>query len=602
MDVNTDRGMRAEQLLQSAVTLHEAPLRDGPVPAHFRSLSHAVGVMTDVLLHEARESLQDPLAARPEQPYLHPVDVDTAEPGIVASRTSLEILRVPGDEVTRIGYRALEREDAVPERGVPTETEEEEMHVVVSRTPRASERAAERQMASAIRRGERSAQTDERRRERKRERAEETPEARERRLQEQRETREARARRTVETDEEQDSKPPPPPPRRRQSCSDPFPDASMNDVIRRPRAPPARARGCERFYQHPLPHHRHLAALRRVSPHPSLLNALLHAETSEALEIIQGPPGTGKTTRLVDCLARLSGRVLLCAPTNVGAANLYERCVQRGYASECALSLAPDRIPPGTAVQSNDPARRIVCATISSRSGPILDAHIFESVLVDEAAQCMEAWVWTLLRPEVAFLALAGDVRQLPALVSETGRTLGHERSLMERLAARRYDNTTVLTVQNRMCPEILALTNDRFYEGRLTCGPHAPPGGTVEFVDVDGGGEEEDGTSYANVVEVDAVEALCSTGDLGEDAVILCPYVAQCRRILSRGLGVAVHTIDSFQGREADTVVVSMVRDGSTGLGFWSDPRRLVVALTRARRRLVIVVSNRQTSWTTVL
>ena len=577
-------------------------MREGPVPPTFRSAAHAVGVMTDVLLHEARESMQDPLAARPEQPYLHPVDVDTAEPGIVSSKTSLEILRVPGDQVPRIRYH-----EGAPAETTTTEEEEEEIHVVVNRTPRASERDAARKMASAVRRGERSAQTDERKRERKRERAEETPEVRERRLQEQRERREARTRRRAAAEEEgrdgetMDEEPRSakrPPPSRR----DPFPDASMNAVIRRPRTAPARAQGCERFYQHPLPHHRHLAALRNVSPHPSLLDALLHAETSDALEVVQGPPGTGKTVRLVDSIARLAGRVFLCAPTNVGAANLYERCVQRGYASECALSLAPDRVPPGTAVQSNDPARRIVCATISSRSGPVLDAHAFENVLVDEAAQCMEAWVWTLLRPEVAFLALAGDVRQLPALVSETGRTLGHDRSLMERLAEHRYDNTTELTVQNRMCPEILALTNERFYEGRLTCGPHAPPRGTVEFVDVVDGREEEDGTSYANVVEVDAIATLFEGGNLGENAVILCPYVAQCRRILSRGLGVPVHTIDSFQGREADTVVVSMVRDGSTGLGFWSDPRRLVVALTRARRRLVIVVSNRQTSWTAVL
>jgi superfamily I DNA and/or RNA helicase len=279
----------------------------------------------------------------------------------------------------------------------------------------------------------------------------------------------------------------------------------------------------------------------------------------------------------------------------VGAANLYERCLKSGYGAECALTLAPDRIPPGTAVQSNDPTRRIVCATISSRSGPILDGQRFENVLIDEAAQCMEAWIWTLLRSDVTFVAMAGDVHQLPAVVSETGRTFCHDRSLMERLMTQNYDNVTSLTEQNRMCPEILALTNGRFYAGRLTCGPHAPQSGIVRIVEVQDGQEMADGTSYYNPREVEEVQKICR--NISSNVTVLCPYVAQCRRILSLGLGAPVHTIDSFQGREADAVVVSLVRDGTAGLGFWSDYRRFVVALTRARRELVIVVS-RRSAW----
>ena len=81
---------------------------------------------------------------------------------------------------------------------------------------------------------------------------------------------------------------------------------------------------------------------------------------------------------------------------------------------------------------------------------------------------------------------------------------------------------------------------------------------------------------------------------DAEEHAVFLCPYVSQCKLFLSRGTSRPVHTIDSFQGREAETVVLSMVRDGTTGsLGFWSDLRRVCVALTRARTRLVILASN---------
>ena len=564
-------------------------MRTTALPDSFSCVDEAVSTMTDVLLHEARECMQQPLPTRPDRPYLHPVDVDTSEPGIVSSKTSLDILRMRGDEVTRIGYHT--RSDDRTQ-----ETNEEDVVVVIHKTKMASEQDADKKMSSAIRRGEKSAQTDERRRERKRERDEETPEVRERRLQEQREKREQRRTRGTEgtegteavanTNEEKEAGK-----RATKSVrpSDPFPDASMNVVLNRPRIA-GRTRGNERFYEHPLPHHRHLAALHHTSLHESLRDALLHAEASDALELIQGPPGTGKTMCLIQCMKRLTGRILLCAPTNVGAANLYERCVQCGYASECALTLAPDRIPPGTAVQSNDPTRRIVCATISSRSGPVLDTQRFENVLVDEAAQCMEAWVWTLMRSDVTFVALAGDVQQLPAVVSETGRTLRHDRSLMERLMTQCYDNVTSLTEQNRMCPEILKLTNQRFYAGKLTCGPHAPTSGLVEIVDVNGD-EVEDGTSYYNPKEMQEVQKICKHTP---DATVLCPYMAQCRRILALGLGVAVHTIDSFQGREADTVVVCLVRDGSSGLGFWSDYRRFVVALTRARRRLVIVVSHR--------
>ena len=73
---------------------------------------------------------------------------------------------------------------------------------------------------------------------------------------------------------------------------------------------------------------------------------------------------------------------------------------------------------------------------------------------------------------------------------------------------------------------------------------------------------------------------------------VVITPYAAQVQLLLSRKAGVEVHTVDSFQGREADVVVLSVVRDGSGGPGFWQDARRWTVALTRARRKLVVVAT----------
>ena len=77
---------------------------------------------------------------------------------------------------------------------------------------------------------------------------------------------------------------------------------------------------------------------------------------------------------------------------------------------------------------------------------------------------------------------------------------------------------------------------------------------------------------------------------ELSMDIVILCPYQAQARQLLSYGSDIEVHTIDSFQGREADIVLLSTVR--TTECGFWLDSRRLCVALTRARHALHIIAS----------
>jgi hypothetical protein len=315
--------------------------------------------------------------------------------------------------------------------------------------------------------------------------------------------------------------------------------------------------------------------------------------------------------RRVPSSTSATSRVLLCAPTNVGAANLYARCLREGLGDECSLVLAPDRIPPGTVVESNDPSRRIVCATVSARSGPVIDAQRFDAVLVDEAAQVMEAWTWTLLRPEVTLLVLAGDVRQLPAMASPTGIALRHERSLMERLVCDlAYDNVVSLEEQNRMAPALLRYPNETFYDGRLRSGPHAPrEAGRLEVhVLADGceEGEADAGEDKADVAasaslrnrrEADFVRDVlldpASPSHVPQDAVLVSPYAAQCRLLLALGSGREVHTVDSFQGREADVVVVSLVRDGTRGLGFWKDARRLVVALTRARVRLVLLASN---------
>ena len=587
---------RADRLLSCALSFREAPTREAALPPSFETAAQAAEQMTAVLLHEAHEAMREALGDAPETPALHPVDLDTEAPGIVDDG---RIRRPPRASLPRVAYGAASRAERQPPPAAfardadAAESEARDLHKAQLRAARQSAKAGERREAA------------------REARAAETAEERRARLDEAKRKREARKRETLEAEAAREATPEAeaarePPAKRKPPRAPPAPsddalvsvDLSSSSLLRG--RPPARVakEGQAHYFEHPLPHDRHLSAMAACRPHKCLLPALLGGAACEALQVIQGPPGTGKTRALVD-LVPAGGRVLLCAPTNVGAANLYRRLVDAGHGAEAALALAPDRVPPGTAVLSNDPSRRLVCATVSARAGAALDRQAFETVLVDEAAMLMEAWTWTLLRAEVTQLVLAGDVRQLPALASESGRALRHERSLMERLAVDLgYANVRDLRAQNRMAPEVMALANALFYEWRLELGPHAPARGELVLVRADGA-EEQIGTSRRNLAEADAVarclEAELAEGGAAGEVVALAPYHAQCRALLARcgKRAAAVHTVDSFQGREADTVVLSVVRDGSAGLGFWEDARRAAVAFTRARTKLVLVCSH---------
>lgn len=565
---------RAESLLSSVVTFRDAATRDAPVPTTFASGEEAVQCWFETLLHEAHEAMTQPLERRPTDPYLHPVDLDTQEPGIVADvRDDVQILRKKDDAIRRVVYR-----------GAPSEAPPPPPEAVFDRT--AARAAVEEEIRKAhsktLQKAERRAASSQQRQEKLRE---EDPEDRRLRLQEAKRKREERKLQPPPTPKP--PKPPPPPPSEEALV---VPDTSAAALVA-PARRVKRGKGKEQFFGHPIPHDRHLTALQHAAPSANILPALLRGETCEALEVIQGPPGTGKTRELVRRLEGVEGRVLLCAPTNVGAANLYARCVDMGYADATALVMAADRVPPGTVVLCNDPSRRFVCATISARAGGALTAQAFATVFVDEAAQTTEALVWTLLRADVQRLVLAGDVKQLPAIVSESGKALAHERSLMQRLTDLSYANVTSLTVQNRMAPSLLAFPNATFYDGALTTGPHAPTEGAVVVV-TSTGTEDTVGTSHRNRDEAEAVAAYVRDHPM-EDTVLLTPYLAQCEALLARKTGLPIHTVDSFQGREAARVVLSVVRDGSNGMGFWDDDRRAVVALTRARVSLVVVASH---------
>ena len=151
------------------------------------------------------------------------------------------------------------------------------------------------------------------------------------------------------------------------------------------------------------------------------------------------------------------------------------------------------------------------------------------------------------------------------------------------------------------MHPDIIQFPNEYFYKNKLK----------TEYQDSDlnlnshynlhlvEGLCQEIGTSFFNEQEsFHCIKIATQLAEYTKDIVILCPYQAQARQLLSLGSNFQIHTIDSFQGREADIVILSIVRTNT--LGFWADKRRLCVALTRAKHALHIV--GHCTEWSGIL
>ena len=158
--------------------------------------------------------------------------------------------------------------------------------------------------------------------------------------------------------------------------------------------------------------------------------------------------------------------------------------------------------------------------------------------------------------------------------------------------------NVTLLEMQYRMHPEIMNVSNRLFYEGRLRAGitaqdrtpPDRPDGAPVVFIPVE---SERDGRSNLEEARavVDVVRSFTRIHGIHAESIgVVSPFRAQVvllRQMLA-GTGVTVDTVERFQGGERDIMILSFVR--SRGTGFVFDDRRLNVAITRARRKLVLV------------
>ena len=256
---------------------------------------------------------------------------------------------------------------------------------------------------------------------------------------------------------------------------------------------------------------------------------------------------------------------------------------------------------------------QVLCCTCIGVGHQLLDGRRFSRVLLDEATQATEPASLVPLVRGARQIVLVGDHRQLPpTVISRRAENGGLRRSLFERLVAMGIE-PMLLDTQYRMHPAISDFPNRTFYQGRLVDGITAAerpnPAGLLwndwevpmAFLPVNG--DEllsPDGASKENPAEAGWVakilENLLQAGDLEEaDIGIITPYAGQVRAIRDalpeRNDSVEVHTVDGYQGREKEVIIFSCVRSNSDGtVGFLSDARRLNVALTRAKRGLIVI------------
>ncbi len=412
-------------------------------------------------------------------------------------------------------------------------------------------------------------------------------------------------------------------------------------------------------------------------------SAVAHALAAEQIALIHGPPGTGKTTAVVEVIrqAVLRGEsVLASAPSNVAVDNLAERLLHKGL--RIVRLGQPVRVLPAVVDQSlavqvqNAPEQKllrdvrqelrelqrrwlrasrserfdlkreqkrlrieqrtlenaivqglldtadVVLATTTGCGDSLLQERVFDLVVLDEAAQALEAASWLPLGLGKRAV-LAGDHCQLPPTVhSEAAAKGGLATTLFERLAASSTgaQMTRMLTTQYRMHEAIQRWSSATFYDSRLVPADIVKSHRLCElpqvtetedtaspllFLDTAGCGHDEtagdDDGSRSNpgeaAIAAGHVARLIEAGVRPDQIAVVTPYSAQVRLLrdrLSGYEGLEVGTIDGLQGREKEAIVLSLVRSNERGeVGFLAELRRLNVAMTRARRHLCVIADS---------
>ncbi|MCB0571097.1 MAG: AAA family ATPase [Phaeodactylibacter sp.] len=257
----------------------------------------------------------------------------------------------------------------------------------------------------------------------------------------------------------------------------------------------------------------------------------------------------------------------------------------------------------------------VITATLVGAGLDVLNQCKFRTVVIDEAAQALEPASWIPIT-RASRVILAGDPFQLPPTVqSKEAQRQGFHITLMEKLL-QRIQQTSLLNIQYRMHQAIMGFSNHRFYNNALQADESVrehllpvAPNRPLVFIDTAGCGfEEKVQEKYLSrynpeeflilrehlyqLVEAYQPDALPSIA-------IISPYREQALHIqkavaddpLLAPLPLSVNTIDGFQGQERDVVYISLVRSNSKGeIGFLTDYRRMNVAMTRARKKLIVI------------
>ena len=290
---------------------------------------------------------------------------------------------------------------------------------------------------------------------------------------------------------------------------------------------------------------------------------------------------------------------------------------------------------------------RVIASTLVGSANRLLDGQKFGTLFIDEAAQALEAACWIPLR-RVTRVVLAGDHCQLPPTVkSIAALKAGLGKTLMERIVETHPEAVTLLKIQYRMNDDIMRFSSNYFYGGQVESAPEvkyrsildldtpitwidtaafattapsvsAPSTPTSRSTVVSGSAadtfrEEFVGESFGRINKGEAELTLLALqyyfNKIGKqrllderiDVGIISPYRAQVqylRRLLMKRefykpfrRAISVNTVDGFQGQERDIIVISLVRSNDDGqIGFLRDLRRMNVAITRARMKLIIL------------
>ncbi len=270
---------------------------------------------------------------------------------------------------------------------------------------------------------------------------------------------------------------------------------------------------------------------------------------------------------------------------------------------------------------------RVIACTLTGAANRVLEGMKFNTLFIDEAAQALEAACWIPIR-KVSRVIFAGDHQQLPPTVkSIAALKAGLGKTLMERIVENKPEVVTLLQVQYRMNDQIMQFSSREFYNGMLQTAPEIKYRGILDYDipiswyntddlpdDIESK-EEFVGESFGRINKAEAELTLQHLelyyGRIGKqrilderiDVGIISPYRAQVqllRRMIKkreffkpyRHL-ISVNTVDGFQGQERDVIILSLVRSNDEGqIGFLRDLRRMNVAITRARMKLIILGS----------